>query len=323
MSLWIDDFGKLLDDEELCDATLVASDGATVPVHKLVLATRSRYFKAKFFGNFAADTAKLHFEGGVIKAIKSYCYTDTFETSHLVHLYTHSTEELALKGRFLVQIAAAADYLLLPGLKRQVLLVAYGAMLMSRDQQMVPIIYSQAQSIGGGAEDLKKIAWHIYWMSQQVDDVARRWDVVGYGEIKKIETKVPFEDIDPRADYQGRGMMLLLGGSEDCVNGEYYGLNSEYYGRSFLKNHKHERGGLVMMMDDTAENMVYYNLCPFKNDYVRDNARRTLPATYSAAYESYHATEYLQWEADNGHTTKVGRQTPPIGFHLKVFPQNW
>jgi len=100
-------FRKLHDTTELCDATLVSNDGVTLPVHKVVMASRSEYFKTTFYGksydNFGQEATdpdpsislsceervltaikslcfpniKLPFEGRVLTAIKSFCYTDS------------------------------------------------------------------------------------------------------------------------------------------------------------------------------------------------------------------------------------------------------
>ena len=70
---------KLYENGELCDATLVPNngggEGAPIHVHKLVLATKSGYFRARFFGNFASNKVELEYNEDVLKAIVTYCYT--------------------------------------------------------------------------------------------------------------------------------------------------------------------------------------------------------------------------------------------------------
>ena len=70
---------KLYENGELCDATLVPNngggEGAPIHVHKLVLATKSGYFRARFYGNFASNKVELEYNEDVLKAIVTYCYT--------------------------------------------------------------------------------------------------------------------------------------------------------------------------------------------------------------------------------------------------------
>ena len=223
------DFKDLLtkDGDELCDATLVSSnDGSSISVHKLVLATRSQYFKTAFFGEFSSgDTAKLHFEKDVLEAIKKYCYTDSVGDK-IIGDYRYKKADAAKAGLrkdcgFLVRLAVAADYLILPGLQRLVWKAAYDKLRYGCSEQrhlLIPTIYSEAKSMG--AEELKVLAWHAYWIYQQKAENSS-W-------MEKIEMDTPllFEDpLLPRdINYKELGVILILGCSEDDVNGEYYGV---------------------------------------------------------------------------------------------------
>jgi len=214
-----DNFKELLQSgDELCDATLVSSDGSSIPVHKLVLATRSTYFKAAFYGELASDTARLHFEADVLEAIKRYCYADAVADDILKRYGFRRNEALSddlakLKKScgFFVRLTVAADFLLLPGLQRMLWELAFKRMSYGSRQHFIPAIYSAAKA--GCAEELKVLAWHAYWMYQQE------------AKKHKIETDTPFEDpfLPSDANYEGWGVILLLGCSEEGVNGEYYG----------------------------------------------------------------------------------------------------
>jgi len=303
--------------DELCDATLVSSDGSSIPVHKLVLAARSTYFKAAFYGEVASDTAKLHFEADVLEAIKRYCYTDAVADDILWRdrcLYGEKLSDAALaKLRkscvFLVRLTAAADFLLLPGLQRVLWELAFTSMSRCSAEQKyyIPAIYSAATA--GCAEELKVLTWHTYWMYQQKEK-KHIW-------MDKIETDTPFEDpfLPSDANYKGLGVILLLGCSEEGVNGEYYGarkFESEYTGDThtlFKKNVEAVDGlAIIDTSDEDALPAIH------KVQYYREEGTKLhlLDSRYTA--KGWHCGGKMhffdQWK---------GEKTPPMSFMFRWY----
>lgn len=320
--------------DELCDATLVSSsDGSSITVHKFVLAARSAYFKTAFFGELSSDTAKLHFEEDVLEAIKTYCYTDSvgdiFGDSYQQHQSsdTVTTTSVVQDCSFLVRLAVAADYLLLPGLQRLLWEVTFRKLRFSTKRHLLfAPMYSEAKAMG--AEDLRVLAWHAYWMyQQQAEEDA---------SMEKIETDPPlFEDhlLTSDVNYKGMGIILLLGCSEDGVNGEYYGFK-KFRGKNtnlsyeVFKKDRDETISLSITRTFDKDNSDRSEDC-YTLRYVRVKARAKALEVFpcflhrmnrydAASWDCDETAVFDKWTMESDDKQKVGAKIyPPMSFTFR------
>lgn len=293
------DFIKLLEDHELCDGFLVArGETEQVPVHKLVLATRSEYFKAAFYGKFASSASlKFDYDTEVLKAIKQYCYTDTID----VFRFGLPEEGLPLRGRFLVQLVAAADYLLLPELSNHVLEQVYNARSTITCRDVIPFVYSEAKSLC--VVSLEKLARHIYWSSQ-----------------KRIETDIPFEPADPEVDYH-QGVFLVVGCSAEVVNGEYCCTRSATRSDPTCLFKKTQNTGLeIVEWDGSGDELDEFFLCLSPENEIEHIRHRHLLPKLSMYTAWGWENSAMRWTMTAEHEQRLGRsETPPISFHFKIY----
>ncbi|CAB9500314.1 Kelch-like protein 3 [Seminavis robusta] len=113
-----------LDDETFHDVTLVASDGVEVPANRVLLAVRSKVFKAMLMGGFSEATSpsiQVNFPGAVVNTVVEYIYTS--KAKLLTELNPDNVEkngDISEPGQeefqMLVSLTAAAAYYNLPTL---------------------------------------------------------------------------------------------------------------------------------------------------------------------------------------------------------------
>jgi hypothetical protein len=111
--------GKLLDSGEYSDVELVATDGERIPAHRNILAARSKVFGTLLFGNFAessSSTVQMGYEGGILRKIVKYCYTDKVSLPDA----SESAESSSFDTQQVLRLVDAADYFNLPGLVTQI-----------------------------------------------------------------------------------------------------------------------------------------------------------------------------------------------------------
>ena len=68
-----------LDDPDLCDVTLVGSDGGRVPAIRAILSTRSDVLKRLLVGRFkeaSEEEVRMDYPSAVLKALVHFCCTD-------------------------------------------------------------------------------------------------------------------------------------------------------------------------------------------------------------------------------------------------------
>jgi hypothetical protein len=65
------------------DVELLEADGPKITAYRVILAARSKFFQALFYGDFSEGTSpagnspvKLEFDGNSLRLIVEYCYTD-------------------------------------------------------------------------------------------------------------------------------------------------------------------------------------------------------------------------------------------------------
>lgn len=133
----------------------------------------------------------------------------------------------------------------------------------------IPVIYGEA--LNYGSDILRKLAWHLYWMSRE-----EHTDDEGGGK----EDECIFEAPDPKADYGGLGLVMLIGCFENDVDGDYYGTDSGverlwYEGDFrdefvvFEKSNKDERGHSVRLESNNAcYTDIWFRLCHEGNDSI-------------------------------------------------------
>lgn len=160
---------KLHDDtSDFCDGAIASNDGDIIRVHKFVMAVKSEHLKTLFFGESrlrfgtANDDApiKLDFPGKVLRSIKAYCYKDSCDDGfskllsdvrgdEAVGVLNErlTNDDIAARGRFLVMLTAAADYLLIPGLPQMLYKEAYTYMRFHVPKS-IPVIYGEALNCG-------------------------------------------------------------------------------------------------------------------------------------------------------------------------------
>jgi hypothetical protein len=106
-----------LDDPDLCDVTLVGSDGGRVPAVRAYLSARSDVLKRLLVGRFReANDEEVHMDypSAVLKAMVHFCCTDNVPDLHMLH-----AEDDVESARSLVKLLIAADYYDLGSLKRK------------------------------------------------------------------------------------------------------------------------------------------------------------------------------------------------------------
>ena len=105
-----------LDDPDLCDVTLVGSDGGRVPAIRAILSTRSDVLKRLLVGQFkeaSEEEVRMDYPSAVIKALVHFCCTDKvpkFKKSE-------SDDDPAESLRLTAKLVSAADYYGLDSLK--------------------------------------------------------------------------------------------------------------------------------------------------------------------------------------------------------------
>ena len=106
-----------LDDPDLCDVTLVGSDGGRVPAVRAYLSARSDVLKRLLVGRFReANDEEVHMDypSAVLKAMVHFCCTDKVPDLHMLH-----AEDAVESSRSLAKLLIAADYYDLGSLKRK------------------------------------------------------------------------------------------------------------------------------------------------------------------------------------------------------------
>ena len=112
-----------LDDPDLCDVTLVGSDGGRVPAIRAILSTRSDVLKHLLVGRFKeASEHEVHMDypSPVLKALVHYCCTD--DAPNLAAKLEGNESELADSARISSILLVAADYYGLDSLKERTFL---------------------------------------------------------------------------------------------------------------------------------------------------------------------------------------------------------
>ena len=108
----------------------------------------------------------------MLRSVKSYCYTDdckdgfsgverklkwSLKLKRRQKLSEVMSEErMAAGAHFLVQLTAAADYFIIPGLARKLWKVAY-TMMKEQIPKAIPVIYRETIESG------RLLAWHAHW----------------------------------------------------------------------------------------------------------------------------------------------------------------
>ena len=199
---------RLRNEADLSDATLISSDGERFPVHKLVLASRSDYFKTLFYGKFrTADVViNVPFDGSVLEAILSFCYTDAFNDITAGLTKENATE----KGHQLVCLTSAAQYFVLEGMIRR--LWVWSLRIMFKQRGCIRSIRNHA--LEQNVEEIATLAKHALGMTQKQAEnscFTRESSGIDDGVYSRQQ-----------ADYGGQGVYVLLGCSDKRVNGEYH-----------------------------------------------------------------------------------------------------
>ena len=110
------DLLSTLEDPDLCDVTLVGSDGGRVPAIRLYLSARSDVLKQLLVGKFREaneEEVQMDYPSPVLKALVHYCCTD--EVPELDTLDSDLLERMNLAAK----LCAAADYYGLDSLKEK------------------------------------------------------------------------------------------------------------------------------------------------------------------------------------------------------------
>lgn len=327
------DFETLLrdDGDEMCDATLITSDGSSIRVHKVVLAARSGYFKSAFFGELSSsDHVELHFDIDILLAIKKYCYSDSMDDHFAKSRYESTpTDVLNSEVEFFLQLVVAADYFMLRGLQQMLWEEAFNVMDFGSNQHaIIPAVYAEAKK-SVGVEELKILAWHSYWKYQQ--------KCGKYSWYKSIESDILFEDpVLPRnGNYEGLGMILVLGCDEEDVNGAYYGVHEfdddvACYTHTVFKKDKDrdEKEWMAIIwtrsedeVEDPNQEKDTYDIVWFEGGEHEDGG-------YEYGYETlYRANDwsskqkhsFSQWTALKGNQEKAGeKKLGPMSFIFKL-----
>ena len=87
------------------DVVMEGTDGEMIPAYKLILASRSKFFKTLFYGDFAESSST-----GIVQY---YCHTD--QVSSMLLDETHETTK-SFVAKILELLISAADYFALPRL---------------------------------------------------------------------------------------------------------------------------------------------------------------------------------------------------------------
>ncbi|CAB9525072.1 expressed unknown protein [Seminavis robusta] len=215
--------GHLRQQVDLSDGILVTNDGVEFPIHKLILASRSEYFKTLFYGSFQKEsTLHLPFDSTIIEAILSYCYADSFSSfgggSHEENTNNHNNQTAQDLGRQIVRLAAAASFLLLEGMIRK--LWVRSLKIMFQQPDCIPIMYQEAEAQNVRA--IQKLAIHAYWITT----TSATQQQPQPGSLSSSHFTSPHGDLEstfhPDAAYDTHGVFLCLGCSEEQVNGDYY-----------------------------------------------------------------------------------------------------
>ncbi len=111
-----------LEDPDLCDVTLVGSDGGRVPAVRVFLSARSEILKHLFNGQFREATeeeVRMDYPAAVLKAIVHFCCTDDISDLRALDADILESTRLAIK------LFDAADYYGLDLLKTKVLVAVH------------------------------------------------------------------------------------------------------------------------------------------------------------------------------------------------------
>lgn len=133
----------LVSDEDLSDVKLEGTDGVLVCANRGLLAVRSPVFRSMLFGKFAESrkdgVVKIGYSSCVLKSIVEYCFTD--EAQLLKSLDKDDTSAKDVSS--VISLVDAANYFVLPGLKRFVEDVACSTM--KKNARLACLFFAEAK----------------------------------------------------------------------------------------------------------------------------------------------------------------------------------
>lgn len=104
------DLRSILNDEKLCDVVLEGNDGENAPAAKVILASRTTYFRQMFYGEFveaSSDTVALDFPGMLLRYVVEFCHTGGIKD---LERKVGDTKIAPDRVRLVVKIALACHY---------------------------------------------------------------------------------------------------------------------------------------------------------------------------------------------------------------------
>jgi hypothetical protein len=112
------DLLEALNDEDLCDVSLISADGCPVLANRFVLAARCPVLKRMLYGSFreakSSSICLLAYESSILRAVVEFC------TSNEVRRFSAHLTPTEASVRQLVHLTKAADFLGLPELEAKV-----------------------------------------------------------------------------------------------------------------------------------------------------------------------------------------------------------
>jgi len=137
-----------LDQEDMVDLHLLASDGSKIPAFRNILACQSSVLRTMLYGDFEeskSDEVKLGYDGDALRALVEFCITDD------VHHFDSRVDEIAARG--VVQLVACAHFLNMPFLQEKA--QALVNHLLKSHKFLACIIYDEASIYGEPTESVK------------------------------------------------------------------------------------------------------------------------------------------------------------------------
>lgn len=146
----------LVTDEALSDVKLEGTDGVLVCANRGLLAVRSQVFRSMLFGKFAEarknGVVKIGYSSCVLKSIVEYCFTDGAQLLKSLDKDDTSAKDVSS----VISLVDAANYFVLPGLKRFAEDVACSAM--KKKPRLACLFFAEAKP---PAEKLESLALEI------------------------------------------------------------------------------------------------------------------------------------------------------------------
>mmetsp|Transcript_45813 Transcript_45813/g.96140 ORF Transcript_45813/g.96140 Transcript_45813/m.96140 type:complete len:391 (-) Transcript_45813:147-1319(-) len=138
-----------LDQEDMVDLHLLASDGSKIPAFRNILACQSSVLRTMLYGDFEeskSDEVKLGYDGDALRALVEFCITDD------VLLFNGRMDENA--ARDIVQLIACAHFLNMPHLQDKARNLVNA--LLKAHKSLACIIYDEASICGEPTESVKE-----------------------------------------------------------------------------------------------------------------------------------------------------------------------